>query len=84
MVNIHDPYYADKIVKITKNIKFSSWKDLPRDADVLVFAVPHKYFVKKKNNEIFKKLKVNHLFFDLRYKISKQIVKNFKRYYLSL
>ena len=67
-----------------KNIKFFSWKDLPNDADVLIFAVPHEYFLKKKYKEILSKLKVNHLFFDLRYKISKKIVKNFKRYYLSL
>ena len=84
LVNIHDPYSENKILENIKNIKFFSWKDLPNDADVLIFAVPHEYFLKKKYKEILSKLKVNHLFFDLRYKISKKIVKNFKRYYLSL
>ena len=83
-VNIHDPYFNNKEMKNKRNLKFSSWSDLSKNSDVLIFAVPHKFYTNKDPDEIIKKVKINHLFFDLRSMIDKKLVKNLNRYYASL
>ena len=71
-------------MKNKRNLKFSSWSDLSKNSDALIFAVPHKFYTNKDPDEIIKKVKINHLFFDLRSMIDKKLVKNLNRYYDSL
>jgi len=83
-VNIHDPFFERKPQYKNKKIKIHDWRNLPKKTDLLIYAVPHEFYKKKIFSVIKKRLKKNHLFFDLRSQLKKSLVKKINKGYMSL